>query len=91
MKPRQSFYDTKKYSPIQKSASTVGSYLKNVGKEVKDFGRVYKAAQEMSNRVGPGTDTEANRLRNQQDKEMGQVFGAILQGRRYNSKGKQIK
>jgi hypothetical protein len=68
------------------------SYLDNLQKELGQFGRAYKRTTEMSNRVGPGTDSEASRLRKKQDAQMGQMFGALLQGRRYDDKsGKQIK
>jgi hypothetical protein len=63
--------------------SSIAGYVKNVGKEAKDFGKAYKATGEMSNKSGPGTDSAANRLRKKQDQEMGQFFGALFQGRRY--------
>jgi hypothetical protein len=69
----------------------VKGYANNVLKELRDVGHSWNAANEMSNRVGPGTDTEANRLAGIADKEQGQLLGAVLQGRRYDSQGKQIK
>jgi very-short-patch-repair endonuclease len=46
----------------------------------------------MSNTSGPGTDSAANALRKKQTKQEGQLWGAVLQGRRYDNKtGKQIK
>ena len=73
------------------NTSNSSNYVGNIGKELKDFARTYKAALEMGNTVGPGTDTKANQLRRYQNKQMGQVFGAILQGRRYDKKGNQVK
>jgi len=78
--------------PNSKKPGGVKGYVGNVFKEVKDFGKAYKATGEMSNRVGPGTDRKANALRKEQDAQMGQFLGAVLQGRRYDNKtGKQIK
>ena len=74
-----------------KNDSNTSSYAGNVGKEFKDFAKTYGAVTEMSNKSGPGTDAEANRLRAKQDKDLGQLAGAILKGRRYDTKGNQIK
>ncbi len=68
------------------------SYLDNLMKEVGQAARAYRATSEMSQKPGPGTDERANMLRRKEDKAFGQLFGAALQGRRYNDKtGKQIK
>ena len=91
MADRKSFYDTKRYNPIQKASSTVGSYFKNVGKEAKDFVRTWSQGVDANSMVGPGTDKKASELRVQQDKELGQLVGAVVQGRRYDKKGNQIK
>lgn len=72
--------DKSRQNPVFKS---VTGYGKNLFKEAKDFGRAYIASNDAGNAVGPGTDARANRLRDKQDKEMGQFFGALLQGRRY--------
>ena len=74
-----------------KNTSNTSNYFGNVGKEFKDFAKTYGAVTEASNKIGPGTDAAANRLRIKQDQEMGQLAGAILQGRRYDTNGKQIK
>lgn len=79
--PRTKPDDKSRQNPSFKSS--IAGYVKNVGKEAKDFGRAYKATSEMSNTSGPGTDAAASKLRKKQDKEMGQFFGALLQGRRY--------
>jgi hypothetical protein len=68
------------------------SYLDNLKKELGQAARAYQATGEMSQKPGPGTDARANRLRRKEDKAFGQLFGAVLQGRRYDDKtGKQIK
>lgn len=67
----------------------VGAYLGNIGKEAGDFGRSWKKTDELQNEVGPGTDTAATKSRLQQDKEFGQLLGAIAQGRRYDNKGRR--
>lgn len=64
-------------------------YAKNVGKEAGDFGRAYKKAANLSAAVGPGTDTAAEKARMQQDAELGQLVGALIQARRYDSKGRR--
>ena len=72
--------DKSRQNPVFKSVS---GYGKNLFKEVKDFGRTYRALDNAINAVGPGTDARANRLREQEDKDFGQLMGALLQGRRY--------
>jgi len=64
-------------------------YAKNVGKEAGDFGKAWSRANQLSNEVGPGTDTAAERARKQQDAEFGQLVGALIQARRYDKKGRQ--
>ena len=67
-------------------------YQANIIKEGVDVAKAWSKAQDMGMRTGAGTDAAANRLRAKQDKQMGQLFGAILQGRRYDNKtGAQIK
>jgi len=68
------------------------SYLDNLMKELGQSARAYQATSEMSQRPGPGTDARANMLKRKENKAFGQLFGAALQGRRYDDKtGKQIK
>jgi hypothetical protein len=67
------------------------NYFQNVANEVNQSIKAYRDTLQMSNTSGPGTDARANALRAMEDKQTGQLFGAILQGRRYDSKGKQIK
>lgn len=79
-KPRKSADDKSNQNPVFRSVS---GYAKNVVKEAKDFGRAWKDVNQKMNEVGPGTDTAANKARKNQDAQMGQFFGAVLQGRRY--------
>lgn len=68
------------------------SYLDNLKKELGQSFRAYQATGEAMNKSGPGTDERANMLRRKQDKAFGQLFGSVLQGRRYDDKtGKQVK
>ena len=68
------------------------SYLENLMKEAKQSVRAYNATGEASQQVGPGTDERANMLRRKEDKQFGQLLGALVQGRRYDDKtGKQVK
>tara|TARA_R110000868_G_scaffold395843_1_gene667804 strand:- start:3683 stop:3907 length:225 start_codon:yes stop_codon:yes gene_type:complete len=66
------------------------NYFQNIAKEINDVYQAGRLTRDMSQTSGPGTDARANALRVLQDKQTGQLFGAVLQGRRYNSKGKQI-
>lgn len=75
-----------------------GSYAKNAAKEAKDFAKSWSKSLDanMARNDGPPSTRKAKQAaasvaRAKQDKEMGQFFGAVLQGRRYDSKGKQIK
>ena len=77
---------------VYKNITNSSSYFGNIGKEIKQRVQAYNATGEESQKTGPGTDERANRLRRKEDKATGQLFGAILQGRRYDDKtGKQIK
>jgi hypothetical protein len=62
----------------------VKKYLKNLDKETTQAGN---AGETLKKKKGtPNEKAAANKLRN----ERGQMFGALLQGRRYDEKGKQI-
>lgn len=68
------------------------NYFENIAKEINDVYQANRRTREMSNTPGPGTDAAANVLRGKQTKQEGQLWGAVLQGRRYDNKtGKQIK
>jgi hypothetical protein len=70
----------------------MANYLENLIKEAKQSVRAYNATGEESQKVGPGTDERANMLRRKEEKQFGQLIGALVQGRRYDDKtGKQIK
>jgi hypothetical protein len=66
------------------------NYFQNVAKEINESIQAYRATSEMRNTSGPGTDARANVLRQMEDKQFGQLVGAIVRGRRYDSKGKRI-
>ena len=64
-------------------ANRVTKYLKNLDKETTQAGN---AGETLKKAKGtPKGKAAANKLRN----ERGQMFGALLQGRRYDEKGKQ--
>jgi hypothetical protein len=70
----------------------MANYGQNLGKEVKQLGSAWLKAWQTGGEVGKGTDERANMLRRKQDKALGQLAGAVLQGRRYDDRtGKQIK
>lgn len=66
------------------------NYFQNVAKEINESIQAYRATSEMRNTSGPGTDARANVLRQMEDKQFGQLVGAVVRGRRYDSKGKRI-
>lgn len=70
---------------------TVGGYLGNVVKEAKQFGGAWKTAFNASADVKPGASQRAAVANKAQTAAQGQLLGAVLQGRRYNDSGKQIK
>jgi len=72
-------------------AAKKANYLQNFANEINDAYQSYRSQIEMSNTSGPGTDAKANALAAKTRKEFGQVLGAGLQGRRYDTKGNQIK
>lgn len=67
------------------------NYWQNIANEINDVYRAHMRTIEMSNTSGPGTDAMANKLRGIEDRQTGQLAMAILQGRRYDNKGRQIK
>ena len=68
----------------------VKKYLKNLDKETTDiYGnqqRTGSGETAIKTKGTPKGKAAANKLRN----DRGQMFGALLQGRRYDEKGKQI-
>jgi len=76
------------------------SYLDNLKKELSQKGKAgeklskakYKATYGTSGIKYPSDKPAASRAAKNNDKALGQLFGALLQGRRYDDKtGKQIK
>ena len=62
----------------------VKKYLKNLDKETNQAGNAGETLKKA--KATSKEKAAANKLRN----ERGQMFGALLQGRRYDEKGKQI-
>jgi hypothetical protein len=71
-------------------ANRVQKYLKNLDKEITDiYGNQQRTGSGETAKKLKGTPkgkAAANKLRN----DRGQMFGALLQGKRYDEKGKQI-
>mgnify|MGYP003344309160 CR=1 FL=1 len=73
-------------SSIAKSNAGSGGYLGNVKKEAGQYSAAWKKASNAKLPIDIG-----NSLQKKAQKELGQLAGAVLQGRRYDAKGKQIK
>jgi hypothetical protein len=69
----------------------VVSYAKTVGSAFADFGKAWQRANNASADITPGANARARSANKNQNAQMGQALGAVLQGRRYNKAGKQIK
>jgi hypothetical protein len=84
----------------------MASYLENLMKEAKQFNKARKKTSENSYKGstyppnemaqgGKGREyyrAQANAARNAEDAQLGQMLGALIQGRRYDDKtGKQVK
>jgi hypothetical protein len=68
------------------------SYLDNLAKEVGQTASAWKKAFDASGDYNPGANARARAANQNYEKQKGQIFGALLQGRRYDDKtGKQIK
>ena len=76
------------------------SYLDNLQKELADRAKAsdkfskanYEARYGVQGMKQPGSQARASQTRRSLTKATGQLFGAVLQGRRYDDKtGKQIK
>jgi hypothetical protein len=76
------------------------SYLDNLKKEMSDRNKAsdkfskanYEARYGVQGMKQPGSQARASQTRRSLTKATGQLFGAVLQGRRYDDKtGKQIK
>lgn len=95
------FNSSRQFNPISK----VGGYLSNIGKEAKQYGSAwtksvgasYDAKTYPPASVNPPVSreqkaVEASKANAAEKSALGQLAGAVLQGRRYNDKtGKQIK
>jgi hypothetical protein len=67
------------------------SYARNLRKEGGDLVNAWREAFDASAGVGPGASEKAARANKKQRAEQGQFLGALLQGRKYDKKGKQVK
>jgi len=63
-------------------------YTQNIVKEAGEFVRAYQRTDEMRQSTGIGSDSEATRLRKQQDRAGGQLVGSLF-GNKYDSKGRR--
>lgn len=71
-----------------KPSSGLKGYTQNIVKEAGDLVRKYKQADRARGELGPGSDAKANRLRNQQDRAVGQLIGSLV-GNKYDKKGRR--
>lgn len=78
-------------SNMNKIYKPIAGYFGNAAKEIGDFGRAWKKADNASTDIMPGANARARAANKNQDAQMGQALGAVLQGRRYDKSGKQIK
>lgn len=67
------------------------SYLDNLQKELGQAAGAWKKSFNASADYTPGANARAVASNKKADAEQGQFLGALLQGRRYNKAGKQIK
>lgn len=66
------------------------SYLDNLAKELGQTARAWKAAQDASGDITPGANARARKANKTYDNQKGQLFGALVQGRRYGKGGRQV-
>jgi hypothetical protein len=78
-------------SNMNKIYKPIAGYVGNVVKEVGEAGSAWKKAFDASADIRPGANARARAANKNQDAQMGQALGAILQGRRYDKSGTQIK
>lgn len=67
------------------------SYLDNLAKEVGQTFDAWKKSFNASADITPGANSRARAANKTYDAQKGQLFGALLQGRRYGKGGKQVK
>ena len=91
--PRKSADDR---SNMNKIYRPIAGYVGNVIKEVKDNARAYSKAIDLQDKIRnyppskrPALKAEATVNSKKVTAERGQLLGAVLQGRRYDNKGKQ--
>jgi hypothetical protein len=67
------------------------NYLQNFANEINQSYQAWHKAVEASGDINPGANARARAANAARDAAEGQVWGALLQGRRYDTNGKQIK
>jgi hypothetical protein len=68
------------------------NYLENLMKEAKQSAKAWQKSYNASADIKPGADARAIAANKASDEQIGQLIGALVQGRRYDDKtGKQIK
>lgn len=67
------------------------AYVKNLKKEGTDLVNAWQDAYNASAGTGAGSQAKAASANKKQQAEQGQFLGALLQGRRYDKSGKQVK
>lgn len=67
------------------------SYARNLRKEGGELINAWREAYDASAGVGLGASQKASEANKKQRAAQGQFLGAVLQGRRYDKSGKQIK
>ena len=79
------------HSNMAKLFKPVIRYGQTVTGAFGEVGKAYKKAVDASGDIMPGADARAAAANKNYDAEKGQLVGAILRGRRYDSKGKVKK
>ena len=97
--PRLAANKAQKAAP-KNPITRVGDYVKNAAKESKQaisaWNKAFDAQDNAKYGTMPGEPQRkaaiaASIARRQQDEQFGQAAGAILQGRRYDKNGRQVK
>jgi hypothetical protein len=66
------------------------SYLDNLKKELGQTASAWKRASDASGDITPGANRRARAANKTLDNQKGQLFGALVQGRRYGKGGRQV-
>lgn len=66
------------------------SYLDNLKKELGQTFKAYKDYSDSRGDITPGANRRARAAGKTYDNQKGQLFGALVQGRRYGKGGRQV-